>query len=129
MKHVRKITIWVLVSLQLFSMSGCTSTQATVAPAAGLTPESVRESLKAGDWVEIFQDDGGSVKMKVTAIDESSVTGVGSKNQVYEIPISSIEGFTTNRVSAGKTAVAAGAVGVSTIVLVSIILSSLVFMP
>lgn len=85
--------------------------------------------MKAGDRVEIFQDDGNSVKMKVIAIDESSVTGVGSKNERYEIPISSIEGFTTNRVSAGKTAVAVGALGVSTIVLMFILLSSLAFMP
>jgi hypothetical protein len=128
-QQIRKVFIWILVALQLFSMSGCTSTQATIAPAAGLAPEAVRESLKAGDRVEIFQDDGNSVKMKVIAIDESSVTGVGSKNERYEIPISSIEGFTTNRVSAGKTAVAVGALGVSTIVLMFILLSSLAFMP
>jgi hypothetical protein len=103
--------------LVIINLIGCTSLQTIEAPPDKLHEQIRHESLvKVGDKVRIITDNKKEYQFVVTAINEDEIRG-----DDVTIPIDSIEALETHQISTGKTALLAGGI-TATILLILFVL-------
>ena len=103
--------------LVFINLIGCTSLQTIEAPPDKLHEQIRHENLvKVGDKVKIVTEDQKEHEFVVTATNENEIRG-----KDITIPIDSIVAVQTREFSAGKSALLAGGVTASTILLMVII--------
>jgi hypothetical protein len=94
-----------LAVLLVVCLAACSTTR-TLGHA---TPEKARDELRIGDQVRITSTEGEQIQMKVTAVDEEAIWGVGRSGQRYKVEYAAIASVESTRFSAGKTAGTLGA--------------------
>jgi len=114
--------------LWLLSASGCTTMYAPEMPLQGVTPEFVRSRLKVGDVIDVYTTTRDSVGLKVTSLGPESLTGVDSSRSARSIQYASIVSFKVRKFSKARTAALAAA-GVGSVLLISAVLSEIVYFP
>jgi hypothetical protein len=114
-------TFWRIISvLVIINLIGCTSLQTIEAPPDKLHEQIRHDNLvKVGDKVRIITEDKKEHQFVVTAINEDEIRG-----EDVTIPIDSIVTVETRKVSAGKTALLAGGITGTVLVVFALLLMS-----
>jgi hypothetical protein len=106
--------------LLILNLIGCTSLQTIEAPPDKLHEQIRNENLvKVGDKVRVITEDKKEHQFVVTAINEDEIRG-----EDVTIPIDSIVTVETRKVSAGKTALLAGGITGTVLVVFALLLMS-----
>lgn len=112
------ITFRKIISILLIiNLIGCTSLQTIEAPPDKLHEQIRHENLlKVGDKVKIITEDQKDYQFVVTAINQDEIRG-----EDVTIPIDSIAAVQTRELSTGKTALLAGGITATMLVVMIII--------
>ncbi|MEQ1440629.1 hypothetical protein AAG565_14825 [Fontimonas sp. SYSU GA230001] len=88
-----------VVLFTLFCFAGCTSMQAVRAPVAA----SARTQIKKGDDIAVWMRGGQHFELKVTAVEDTGVTGRDDQRKAWKLPYADIERMEVRRVDGVKT--------------------------
>jgi hypothetical protein len=99
----------------VISFVGCSSMEVMRSP----SPQTVRDSVKVGDEVEILTRTGSQLAMRVTAIDSRTVSGALADGSTKQIPLAEIQELKASKLSGAKTA------GMGTLVIAGLVVIGL----
>jgi hypothetical protein len=94
----------VFLLLLTCSLGGCTHTRSLSA----VGPEQARSELRIGDEVRLTLHSGARQTLRLSAIDDESLSGTNAEGRRYRVPFADIQTVESQRFSAVKTGAAAG---------------------